>query len=82
MMFYVYILYSKLIDIYYVGYTSQEVHNRLRKHLSSHKGFTGKAKDWQIVYFETYTEKKIAILREKTIKSWKSKIKLIELIGS
>ena len=81
-MFYVYILYSELIDCYYVGYTSQEVNDRLRKHLSSHKGFTGRAKDWTIVYFETFNEKENAIAREKTIKSWKSRIKLIELIGN
>ncbi len=80
-MFYVYILYSKLKDCYYIGFTSLELKERLRRHLSSHKGFTGKVEDWEIVYFETYEDKKTAIIPEQTIKSWKSRIKLMELIG-
>jgi len=79
-MFYVYILYSKLIDTYYVGYTSTLLEERLRRHLSSHKGFTGRAKDWEIAYFESFENKTTAILREQEIKKWKSKIKILELI--
>lgn len=41
-MFYVYILYSKLIDKYYVGCTSMGIEERLRRHLSSHSGFKGR----------------------------------------
>lgn len=81
-MFYVYILYSQNIDTYYVGSTSMLLEERLRRHLSSHSGFTGRAKDWQIVYFESYDNKKAAILRELEIKKWKSKIKIIELISA
>ena len=81
-MFYVYILYSKLNDCYYIGFTSCDLKERLRRHLSSHKGFTGKAKDWEIVYFEIFENKKEAIVREQTIKSWKSRIKIIELINT
>ena len=54
---------------------------RLRRHLSSHKGFTGRAKDWEVVYFESYEEKTKAILREQEIKKWKSRIKILELIS-
>ena len=35
----VYILYSKLLDKYYVGSTTN-VMERLKKHLNNHKGFT------------------------------------------
>jgi len=80
-MFYVYILYSKLIDTYYVGYTSMELNERLRRHLSSHKGFTGRVKDWEVIYYESYEHKTKAILREQEIKKWKSKVKIIELIS-
>jgi len=80
-MFYVYILYSKSIDKHYVGYTSVLLEERLRRHLSSHKGFTGRTKDWEIVYFESYDDKTKAILREQEIKKWKSKIRIIELIS-
>jgi len=80
-MFYIYILHSKSIDMYYVGYTSMILEERLRRHLSSHKGFTNRAKDWEIVYFESYEKKTEAILREQEIKKWKSKIKILELIS-
>ena len=44
------------------------------------KGFTGKVKDWKLVYLEVTTDKKSAIQRETQIKSWKSRIKIEELI--
>tara|TARA_R110000868_G_scaffold235791_1_gene489682 strand:- start:54 stop:458 length:405 start_codon:yes stop_codon:yes gene_type:complete len=80
-MFYVYILYSKSIDKFYIGYTAMELCERLRRHLSSHKGFTSRAKDWEFVYFELIEDKTKAILREKEIKNWKSSAKIMELIS-
>lgn len=76
MEFTVYILYSKSADKYYVGYTSMSIDERLRRHLSNHKGFTGRIKDWELFYFEQFSEKSEAIKREKEIKSWKSKAKI------
>ncbi len=76
-MFYVYILYSKTIDVYYVGSTSMLLEERLRRHLSSHSGFTARAKDWEVVYFESYENKKDAVLREQEIKKWKSRVGII-----
>jgi putative endonuclease len=43
-MFYLYILYSEILDSYYVGATSN-VEERLKSHLQNHKGYTSKAKD-------------------------------------
>ncbi|MEZ5047092.1 MAG: GIY-YIG nuclease family protein [Chitinophagaceae bacterium] len=40
---------------YYIGSTSMLPELRLKQHLLNHKGFTSKAKDWEIVYRETYT---------------------------
>ena len=80
-MFYVYILYSKSIANYYVGFSSMSLEERLRRHLSSHKGFIGRAKDWEIVYFESFDTKTNAILREQEIKKWKSKVKIEALIS-
>jgi putative endonuclease len=54
---------------------------RVRRHLSAHSGFTGKAKDWEVVYFEFYDDKSKAILREHEIKKWKSRTKIVELIS-
>ena len=74
-MFYVYILFSKSRDMYYIGSTSMVVEERLRRHLSAHKGFAARAKDWEIVYSELFDQKSLAIAREQEIKKWKNKAK-------
>ncbi|MHB0756871.1 GIY-YIG nuclease family protein [Polaribacter sp. M15] len=76
MPYFLYILYSKNLDKYYVG-VSVNIEERLQRHLSNHKGFTSRAKDWQIVYFEKYENRLLALKREKRIKNWKSR-KMIE----
>ncbi len=78
--FSVYILYSLFLDKYYVGHTGDELHERLRKHLSDHDGFTGKAKDWKLLYHERYETKSEAYTRERQIKGWKSKRMIGQLI--
>ena len=80
-MAFVYILYSEVLDKYYVGSTQSSIEQRLKKHLSDHKGFTGKAKDWNLVYYEEYTDKQTALYREMQIKAWKSR-KQIEILIS
>ena len=81
-MFTLYILYSGLLNRYYVGYTGNLVGERLEKHLANHKGFTGKQTDWVIVYTETYDTKAAAIKRENEIKKWKSRKMIEKLISS
>jgi len=81
-MAFTYILYSRTLDRYYIGSTEGSIDARLKKHLSNHKGFTGKAKDWLLVYQEEYSDKKEALIREKQIKSWKSRKQIEILIGS
>ena len=76
-----YILYSVLLDQYYIGHTSECLQERLRKHLSNHSGFTAKSKDWEIVYFEEFESKSLAYKRELEVKKWKSKIKIQKLIN-
>jgi len=76
----VYILYSKTLDKYYVGCTTDILAERLRRHLSDHRGYTTKAKDWVVVYYETFEEKLNAFKREKEIKCWKSKERIKQLI--
>jgi len=75
-----YILYSKNIDKFYVGATCDSLESRLRKHNSNHKGFTGKVCDWSIVYVEVFDTKEKAFLREKEVKTWKSRKKIEKLI--
>ena len=76
MEFYTYILYSEALDKYYVG-SSNNVGERLEKHLTNHKGFTAKAKDWVLKYQEAYLTNSEARNREFQIKKWKSR-KMIE----
>ncbi|MEO1257666.1 MAG: GIY-YIG nuclease family protein [Bacteroidota bacterium] len=80
-MFHTYILYSEDIDRYYIGYCGHDLESRLRAHLSNHKGFTAKAKDWKVAHVETFTSKKEAMDRERQIKKWKSR-KMVEALIS
>ena len=81
-MFYVYILYSQQLNKYYIGYTSGSVTDRLKKHLHQHKGFTAAANDWCIVHVEEFTNKSVAMQREKQIKRWKSQKAIQQIIDS
>ena len=80
-MYYVYILYSKALDRYYIGYC-KDVVSRLSKHLSNHIGYTGRAKDWEVVYQEPYEDKRSAMCREREIKGWKSRRMLERLMNN
>jgi putative endonuclease len=53
-------LYSPTRDRYYFGHTGDDLHERLRKHNSNHKGFTGKVDNWEIVYQEIFDNKELA----------------------
>ena len=75
-----YIIYSKKINKYYIGITGDIIEERIRRHNSNHKGFTGKTNDWEIVYTKYFENKKDAIAKEKEIKSWKSRLKIEKLI--
>jgi len=79
-MAFVYILFSESLDKFYVGSTSTDLADRLRRHLSSHSGFTAKVKDWRIVYSEPFPDKAQALKREKEIKAWKSRAMIAKLI--
>ena len=81
-MFYTYILFSLKRAKYYVGHTGDSLDDRLRKHNSNHKGFTGNTGDWKIVYHETFNSKAEAFDREKQIKNWKSSKRIAQLIQS
>jgi putative endonuclease len=80
-MAHVYILYSHCLEQYYIGSTDDILKERLRRHLTNHKGFTSKTKDWIIAYSEQYQDSNEARQREIQIKNWKSK-KMIEKLIS
>ena len=64
-----------------MGDTS-DIEERLKKHNTNHKGFTGKAGDWIVVYSESFTTKQLTFAREREIKAWKSRKRIEKLIGS
>ncbi|MFN8143949.1 MAG: GIY-YIG nuclease family protein [Bacteroidia bacterium] len=41
---------------------------RLRKHNSNHKGYTGKFNDWEIAHIEEFENKMLAYARERAKK--------------
>jgi len=80
-MFHLYILFSQIKNRYYVGSTGDILEERIRKHNSNHKGFTGGIGDWELKYSEEYSTIQDARKRENEIKKWKSR-KLIEKLIS
>jgi putative endonuclease len=75
-MYYCYIIYSAAKNKFYVGSTSN-LDDRVKKHNSNHKGFTGSHLDWEIKWAQAFDQKTNAMAREKQIKAWKSR-KMIE----
>ena len=75
-MYYCYIIYSAAKNKFYVGSTSN-LKDRINKHNSNHKGFTGGMLDWELKWSQAFDQKKEAMAREKQIKAWKSR-KMIE----
>ncbi|MDC0257402.1 GIY-YIG nuclease family protein [Crocinitomicaceae bacterium] len=80
-MFYVYILHSAVNDRYYIGQTNN-LENRLERHNKGSVRSTKAYRPWELVYRETFDDRRLAMSRETQIKSWKSKIKIQELIDA
>ncbi len=77
---YVYILYSKSKDKYYVG-QSDDLKVRLASHNTGKSPYTAIASDWALVYFEKYVSRTESRKRENEIKRKKSR-KYIEWLVS
>lgn len=80
-MYYTYIMTNKLYGTLYIGVTSNLV-----KRVFEHKnglvdGFTKKYSIKYLVYFESFEDVRVAIHREKRLKTWLRKWK-IDLINS
>jgi putative endonuclease len=74
-----YVLYSLSSDKYYIGHTG-DMEERLRKHNTGHKGYTGRFNDWEVVYSEVFESKELAYKRERQVKGWKSRKKIEKLV--
>ena len=71
-MFYIYIIYSKKVDRYYVGQT-ENVEERLISHSEGISKYTSISDDWKLVYTELFETRNESIHRENEIKKKKSR---------
>jgi len=74
--YFVYILQSLKTKRFYIGSTS-DLLKRLDFHNKGLQRYTKRDKPWELVYWEEFKNKKEALLREREIKSKKSR-KFIE----
>ena len=76
MNYYVYIMAKKLITALYTGVTN-DLPRRIYEHKThaDSKSFTAKYKITKLVYYEYTSDVRVALEREKQIKSWNRKAK-------
>ena len=73
-MHFVYILYSRSIDKYYVGETDDVDRRRLLHNIGHFKGsYTSQSSDWEIVLKVECKDRSQALAIENAIKKWKSR---------
>ena len=76
----VYVLYSDQYDKIYVGYTS-DLESRLRSHNElSIKGWTIKFRPWNLVHYEMFESKTLALNRERELKSYQGRLFIRKVI--
>ena len=71
--YYVYILTSVDYDKNYVGFTSNLEGRLLAHNHPKNKGWTKRFQPWRILYYEEFSTKVEAMLREKELKSGKGR---------
>ena len=79
-MFIVYILYSKSLDRYYTGHTTN-IEDRFLRHNKGRSKATKAGIPWIIVHTEAFESKSIAYKRELEIKAKKSRTYIEKLIA-
>ena len=79
--FFIYIIYSKSRDKYYIGYT-HDLNLRLIHHNDGWTKSTKSGIPWILVYSETCNSRSGAVKREKEIKRMKSRKYIESLINS
>lgn len=73
-----YIIYSESSDRYYVG-QCQDISERIKRHNTGRSKYTKIAIDWKVKYIEKFDSRSEAMIREREIKSKKSR-KYIEFL--
>ena len=74
-MYYIYILRSKLDQKHYTGYTS-DLKKRLKEHQMGNVESTKNRRPLELIYYEAYQLKRLALMREKFLKTTKGKLQL------
>jgi putative endonuclease len=72
MKYFVYIIESLKDGSYYIGST-QNLTERMERHNQGRSTYTKAKKPWKLVFSEEHSDRSKAIIREKEIKSRKSK---------
>lgn len=67
-MYYVYILYSKKLDKFYIGYT-EDLKERVRRHNAGLSIFTNTGRPWILVHYQGFLEKNDAQEEERFLKT-------------
>ncbi len=78
MCYYVYILYSKTLDVYYKGQTS-DLKDRLYRHNNSQEKATMKGVPWDLIWYTKKTTRSEAVILELKLKNL-SRERLIRFI--
>lgn len=79
MAYFVYILYSKSADRYYIGST-KDLDDRLKRHNTGRSKYTKRGIPWDLTYKEEYPTRSDALKRERELKNWKSRIQIERLV--
>ena len=66
-MYYVYIIYSQNLGQYYVGQTN-DLRRRITEHKSGKSNFTSRSSDWELIYYEAFISRSLAMRRENKLK--------------
>ena len=79
MMFYVYILYAKKHDQYYIGQTAN-IKDRLRRHNAGYEKATARYLPWELFWQTTKSSRKEAMTLERKLKNLSRK-RLTEFVA-
>lgn len=66
-MYFVYMMFSKSLDVYYKGSTSN-IKERFLSHLHGKSKYTSKTNDWELVFIREFSTKSEALENEKMLK--------------
>ena len=74
-MFWTYILYSLILDRYYIGQTD-DIRSRIQHHLEGDTSYTRQASDWQLLFLQEHATRTAAVRLEREIKHKKSRLSI------